>query len=620
MLKTASPSALLKRSWERSVVHGVDSSIAKDAILEAAVFKQYREQSAALLRELYPTIESLACWLKDSYSIVAVCDPSGFILESVGDPLFLKDTEKIQVQNGACWSEQVRGTNSAGTVIIEKVPLAVVGNEHFLKSNHSIYCAASPIFDKSGHLLAVLDISGSAERYHPSLLGIVDLAARTFEDWLLIRKAERQTIISLTPEQTGKHRLLLALDEDGVITGANREARAHFHLDNTSLGQVQLANLLSDVEPLLKRHMGAPAAEKTFHLHSVGTDSPWLASVLIDSRPYVSPAATTTSNLYAKAPGQTKPFSISRYTFDDIYGTDEAFLSSVRLAKRAAATEYTVNITGESGTGKDIISQAIHCASARAKKPFIALNCGAISKSLLESELFGYEAGAFTGAKQTGHPGKIEQAHEGTLFLDEIAELPMEMQVALLRVLQDFTVTRVGGTKSIHVNVRIITATHADLWKKVQEGSFRADLFYRLQGVPIALPPLRERADRLQLARYLLKGIEAELMQSPLWFTPETERLILDYPWPGNVRQLTSALRGAAFLSDCGAIGISCFPDYILADYPRDTQIDTSLKHTGDRVIMEALQMNGGNVSQTARMLGIGRNTVYRRMKRTYGQ
>ncbi|WP_245553046.1 sigma 54-interacting transcriptional regulator [Brevibacillus massiliensis] len=224
------------------------------------------------------------------------------------------------------------------------------------------------------------------------------------------------------------------------------------------------------------------------------------------------------------------------YSFYDIYGRDEKFQAAIRLAKRAAATDYTVMLSGESGTGKDIVSQAIHLASMRSNKPYVAINCGAIPKSLLESKLFVYEAGAFTGAKQSGQPGKIEQAHGGTLFLDEIAEMPPEMQVALLRVLQDFTVTRIGGIKPIQVDVRIITATHADLWKNVQEGKFRADLFYRLQGVQVTLPPLREREDRLELAKLLLKGIGSELDQGPLSLTTAAERLIERYPWPGNVR------------------------------------------------------------------------------------
>ncbi|MFP3391654.1 sigma-54-dependent Fis family transcriptional regulator [Brevibacillus sp. SIMBA_040] len=554
-------SVLLKKSWERSRMNGVNALTAKDAILEQSQFKQYREQKEEFMREIAPTMEHLAYWLKSSYSIVIICDTSGYILESKGDPSFLKDTEKIQVHQGACWSEQVRGTNSAGTVIVEKKPLAVVGTEHYLEANHMLYCAASPIFDPYGELLAIMDFSGLAVKYHPSMLGMVDAMARKIEDWLLIHRPDRQLVFSLSPQQPGKHRALVAVNQDGVVTGGNREAQMLLHLDKHLMGNIQLSDLLTDMEPLLHRPSGALRSDTLLVGNGNGVDNRWQASVLIDTRPPL----IAWSDVSKAQQRQKRADGSTLYTFDDIFGSDDSFLKAIRLAKRAATTDYTIMLSGESGTGKDIVSQAIHMASPRASKPFVAINCGAVPKSLLESELFGYEAGAFTGAKQTGQPGKIEQAHGGTLFLDEIAEMPMEMQVALLRVLQDLSVTRVGGTKPTHVDVRIITATHTDLWNKVQEGSFRADLFYRLQGVHIILPPLRKRADRMPLARLLLAGIETQLNQGPLSLSAAAEQLIENYPWPGNVRQLAAALREAAFLSEDGFVDTSCFPAYILS-------------------------------------------------------
>lgn len=608
-------SVLLKKSWERSRMNGVNALTAKDAILEQSQFKQYREQKEEFMREIAPTMEHLAYWLKSSYSIVIICDTSGYILESKGDPSFLKDTEKIQVHQGACWSEQVRGTNSAGTVIIEKKPLAVVGTEHYLEANHMLYCAASPIFDPYGELLAVLDFSGLSVKYHPSMLGMVDAMARKIEDWLLIHRPDRQVVISLSPQQPGKHRALVAVNQDGVVTGGNREAQMLLHLDKHLMGNIQLSDLLTDMESLLQRPAGALRSDTLLVGNGNGVDNRWQASVLFDTRPPLTAwsAVSKAKQKQKRADGSTL------YSFDDIFGSDDLFLKAIRLAKRAATTDYTIMLSGESGTGKDIVSQAIHMASPRASKPFVAINCGAVPKSLLESELFGYEAGAFTGAKQTGQPGKIEQAHGGTLFLDEIAEMPMEMQIALLRVLQDLSVTRIGGTKPAHVDVRIITATHTDLWKKVQDGSFRADLFYRLQGVHIILPPLRERADRLQLARLLLTGIETELNQGPLSLSTAAEQLIENYPWPGNVRQLTAALREAAFLSEDEFVDTSCFPAYILSTYMQTAAPTGELEKLENDAIVDVLQKTGGNVSQTARLLGIGRSTVYRKMKKMTG-
>ncbi|MFE1629192.1 sigma-54-dependent Fis family transcriptional regulator [Brevibacillus reuszeri] len=608
-------SVLLKKSWERSRMNGVNALTAKDAILEKSQFKQYREQKEEFMREIAPTMEHLAYWLKSSYSIVIICDTSGYILESKGDPSFLKDTEKIQVHQGACWSEQVRGTNSAGTVIVEKKPLAVVGTEHYLEANHMLYCAASPIFDPYGELLAVLDFSGLSVKYHPSLLGMVDAMARKIEDWLLIHRPDRQLVISLSPQQPGKHRALVAVNQDGVVTGGNREAQMLLHLDKHLMGNIQLSDLLTDMDSLLQRPAGALRSGTLLVGNGNGVDNRWQASVLIDTRPPL----TALSAASKEKQKQKRTDASTLYSFEDIFGSDDSFLKAIRLAKRAAATDYTIMLSGESGTGKDLISQAIHMASPRANKPFVAINCGAVPKSLLESELFGYEAGAFTGAKQTGQAGKIEQAHGGTLFLDEIAEMPMEMQVALLRVLQDLSVTRIGGTKPAHVDVRIITATHTDLWKKVQDGSFRADLFYRLQGVHIILPPLRERADRLQLARLLLTGIETELNQGSLSLSAAAELLIENYTWPGNVRQLTAALREAAFLSEDGFVDTSCFPPYILSTYTKTAAPTGELEKLENDAIVDVLHKTGGNISETARLLGIGRSTVYRKMKKMTG-
>jgi transcriptional regulator of acetoin/glycerol metabolism len=603
----------LKKSWERSKQYNVDPSVAKYAILEASEFKQYREKNEAFLQEINPTLQRLFSWLKASHSVATISDNAGYILESIGDPIFLKDTEKIHVCKGACWSEQARGTNSAGTVIVEQEPLAIVGKNHYLETNHILYCAASPIFDPKGNLLAVLNVSGYYEKYHPSILGMVDAIAREIEDWILIQRSDKQLIISLQSEYENKYRALLAVNSDGVLTGASREARTLLQLNNETIGNAQLSELISGVQPLLHRS-GEIYSRNSFTLHSkTKKQNKLLGSVLFDTRPYFN-APPEKRSVKPLAPSGT-----TLRTFDDIYGTDKGFLDVLHLAKKAATTDYTILITGESGTGKDIVSQAIHQASSRSGKPFVAINCGAVTKSLLESELFGYEAGAFTGAKQSGQPGKFELAHGGTLFLDEIAEMSLEMQVALLRVLQNFTITRIGGTKPIHVDVRIITATHTDLWKKVQDGSFRADLFYRLQGIHITLPPLREREDRLQIARLLLKDIQKELRKESLSFSSETERLIENYSWPGNIRQMIGAIREAAFLADNEVIEPDNFPSYILSEYlSHCDKFDGLLKQSENRLIIETLRKTKGNVSQAALTLGVGRSTLYRKLKKLF--
>ncbi|HJV46375.1 MAG TPA: sigma-54-dependent Fis family transcriptional regulator [Bacillota bacterium] len=598
----------LEKSWKRSRKYKVDPSIAKDAILGEFEFKQLREKKESLLRVVIPKLNSLTDYLKTFQSIILVSDLEGCILESIGDPVFLKDHEKIQLCKGAYWSEKVRGTNTAGTTIVEQKPIAIVGNQHYLELIHKLYCTSSPIFDPRGDLVAVLNITGYHEKYHPSLLGMVDILAKEIEDWLLINQPENQLIIALDSQQKRNQRAILAVNTDGVIIGANREARMLGHLTNATIGKAEISEIFSGIQPLLQRKKEIHPGD-LFPLQSKKNGQNQLfASIILDTRSSNKPIEKTIKK------NDEEPKIYPR-TFEDIHGIDRDFLSAINLAKKAAAIDYTILITGESGTGKDIVAQAIHRASPRSHKPFIAINCGAVPKSLLESELFGYEGGAFTGARQTGQPGKFEQAHGGTLFLDEIAEMPMEMQVVLLRVMQDFTFTRVGGTKPISVDVRIITATHTDLWKKVQDGSFRADLFYRLEGIHIILPPLRRRTDRLHVAQLLLRNIQEKLEKVDLILSSASKRLIQNYSWPGNVRQMLGALRSASFLAESGVIEPDHFPPYILSN-PIILKQDGSLEQAENEVIIETINKTGGNLSQTSRILGIGRSTLYRKLKK----
>lgn len=597
--------------------YGVDPYTAKHAVLDAAAFGNDHKQKQSFLQEIIPTLGRLVGWLKTSGSMAIIADREGYILESMGDPVFLHDAEKIHLNKGACWAEQVRGTNAIGTAIAERQPLEVIGRDHFLEDNHILFCSASPIFSPHGEIIAVFDVSGYRERYHPSLLGMVDTIARKIEDWILLQRSEKQLILSLYPESEQTNRALLAIDADGVITGANREARSLLGIGEAlTRGVLPLTDLLEGIQPLLQRTGQRTEQDARTVCHKNDPHARWIASVIIDTRP------TLFATSHPARPKGTRSNGghVATYTFAHIYGCDTRLQAALDLAKRAAQTDYTILVAGESGTGKEMVSQAIHRASRRADQPFVAINCGAITKTLLESELFGYEPGAFTGAKQTGHPGKIELANGGTLFLDEIAEMPPDMQVSLLRVLQEFTVTRVGGVKPIPVDVRIIAATHKDLWQEVQEGRFRADLFFRLQGIHITLPPLREREDRLQLASQLLQSIDAELGKAGLSLAPEAMRLIEQYPWPGNVRELAAALRHAAFLTTTEMIDACHFPGYILsnrrqplppaAPAPADT-----LERLERATILETLEKTRGNVAQAARLLGISRNTLYRKLR-----
>jgi len=326
--------------------------------------------------------------------------------------------------------------------------------------------------------------------------------------------------------------------------------------------------------------------------------------------------------------------SYATFQFKDIIGNSDEFLAAVQIAYLAADSISNVLIEGESGTGKEVFAQAIHNKSPRKNGPFVAINCGAIPRELVASELFGYVEGAFTGAMRGGRPGKFEMASGGTIFLDEIGEMSLEQQVALLRVLQEKKVTRVGGNESIPVDVRIICATNKDLEKKVKEGKFRQDLFYRLNVIKLNLPPLRKRREDIPLLfDYVLKEISERLGTSVQHVEPEVIYRLQQYNWPGNVRQLQNVVERVLSISNTDTIGIQHLPDEVISTDTAEIQEDTNLcaqeVNVGDERIKRKKQVEkqerdeislllaryGGNISRVAREMGVSRNTVYRKIR-----
>jgi transcriptional regulator of acetoin/glycerol metabolism len=314
----------------------------------------------------------------------------------------------------------------------------------------------------------------------------------------------------------------------------------------------------------------------------------------------------------------------ARYTFMDLVGQSLEMKRIVEYAKKVADSPSTILIEGESGTGKEVLAQAIHNYSDRRENGFVAINCGAISKTLIESELFGYEEGAFTGAKRGGHPGKFELANGGTLFLDEIGEMPLDMQVNLLRVLQEGYITRVGGNKYISVNVRIIAATNKDLRREVAKGNFRQDLYYRLSVIPLVLPPLRERKeDIVCLVKHFLEAKSIKLNKIIPSMNEAVEEFIYKYGWPGNVRELENFIEKYVNLD--GNLSLSVMKEYgfkqeLLEEDERvldkAEKLPGSLENIEEDAIIKTLRFYDNNISKSAKSLGISRNTLYIKLKK----
>ena len=325
------------------------------------------------------------------------------------------------------------------------------------------------------------------------------------------------------------------------------------------------------------------------------------------------------------------------FTFENIIGESEEIKSIISNCKLISDSPSTVLIEGESGTGKEVLAQAIHNYSIRKDNRFIAINCGAIPKNIIESELFGYEEGAFTGGKKGGNTGKIELAHKGTLFLDEIGDMPYDMQIKLLRVLQEGRITRVGGSNEILVDMRVIAATNKNLREEVKNGRFREDLYYRLCVIPIRIPSLRERSKDIgRLIDYFLEMKSLKLKKNIRKLDEELLKQLLSYSWPGNIRQLENTIENIVNLN--GKLSLDIFQDYNQEyrkeDKEEDTEIEFCLKEKcpkyksfklekefnlaiiEEKTIIRALNFNNQNISKTAKALGISRNTLYLKMKR----
>lgn len=329
----------------------------------------------------------------------------------------------------------------------------------------------------------------------------------------------------------------------------------------------------------------------------------------------------------------------SKYTFDHLIGEHPAFIEAKRLAERVSVSKSAVLLMGESGTGKELFAHAIHDTSQRRKRPFIRVNCASIPDHLLESELFGYEEGAFTGAKRGGKKGKFELAHRGTILLDEIGDMPLAMQTKILRVLQEKEIERVGGQGPIPIDVRIIAATHRNLDQMVQEGTFRQDLYYRLNVMKIEIPPLRERiSDVPLLAEMLLKKLETKFYKQGLQLSAEVKTRLLAHHWPGNIRELENVLERAINILDWKVIELKHLPLYLQdatmswqdavhiilpdrkdhkpAEKPQSMQsLRDILAEAEKEALIQALHTTGGKKQEAAQLLGIGKTSFYDKCK-----
>lgn len=629
-------------AWQRCADAGVDpraglSSWTLDETSLQAMLNRNRE----LIDIARPIMGKLHQFVAGSGFVVLLADSHGYLMAASGDRNILAQSKDINFQPGACWREDEIGNNGVGTALTLQRPVQVSGAEHYCEKHHAWTCSGTPIFDEQHQLLGILEMSGPVERTHLHTLGMVVAAVQAISDQFRIQQKNREMVLLNQRLSNIYHTVsdgIIIVDAEGLITQVNpavekifsqnaRDITGHALLefiepDAAIMQMLTSGQNFSDEELMVSPGIHCLASGK-----AINDEEGQLSGGVVFLKPI-----NKIKNLVNRFSGAQ-----ARFHFRDIIGESDEIARAVRIASLAASSESNILLEGESGTGKEVFAQAIHNASSRRNNPFIAVNCGAIPRELLGSELFGYVEGAFTGAKRGGRPGKFELASGGTIFLDEIGEMPLGKQVSLLRVLQDRTVTRIGGDKVIPVDVRIICASNRNLQEEVRKGNFRRDLFYRLNVIAITLPPLRQRRqDILPLFNYFLDYISRKLGVVRPQVDPEVLRLLPEYDWPGNVRELQNVVERMVNIADNHNIGLEHLPEELLSPsevaseplYPGFSSLDTVTAERKKRKdlfeeierqkIMSLLVHHGGNISQVAKSMGLSRNTIYRKL-RQYG-
>ena len=620
---------LIAQSWARCRALGHDPKRGPAVVVvERKELERRVARNRDLLTVAVPILNELQALVKDLGFLTLLTDSDGVILEMLpGGELRGAGTEG-NLRAGGMWGEEQAGTGAIGLALRHGQPVQVVGCEHFFEEAHDMTCSAAPIFNHDNRLIGILNLSGPREEAHLHTLGIVVVASKAITNQLRIEEDRRQIWLANEYLRTVINSVsdgVVAIDSNGFIKEINSEA-ANILATDTLLARGKDIQEFVGKQSLFKRVVagGKPvtdiettmeAGRGYIHCHVSATP------IFLANGQVVGAVATLKEMKKLQKVVNQITGAEARFTFANIIGESSAMQRAIHLAQVAARNMHTVLIQGESGTGKELFAQAIHNASL-AGQPFVALNCAAIPETLIESELFGYNAGSFTGASRNGRPGKFELANDGTIFLDEIGEMPLNIQTVLLRVLQERSVVRIGGLRSIPINVRVIAATSKDLAVEVPKGNFRQDLFYRLNVFEVRIPPLRERiGDITQLVDYLVAGISARFGKSVAGVSLPVLKRMCSYHWPGNVRQLENVVERAISLVDGDIIEEQHLPDFLKAEspiqadeFPRDAR-PSNMEEVEKKAILEAVR-NFGERQQAARSLGISRSTLYRRLKR----
>ncbi|TKC81338.1 sigma-54-dependent Fis family transcriptional regulator [Trinickia terrae] len=643
---------VIGQAHARSLQVGLRASETPDfQPLPSAALRELVERNRSLYTHALPVMETLHAQIVDTQSMVLLTNQHGVILHSLGDSDFIEKANRVALCPGVSWSETDRGTNAIGTALVDSEPTIVHADEHFLRANHFITCSCAPIADPFGRTIGALDVSGDARGFHKHTLALVRMSAQMIENHLFANQFADAVRIRFHARAEFVGTLfegLAAFAPDGMLLSANRSALFQLGGQLAALARQPFAALFGMPFAALLQHVARTPSE------CITLTLPSGVKVIArgefaGARPGPVSVASATS-VAAPPPSTAAARRADAITLASLDTGDARMAAVLRRVDKVRGRDIPMLVLGKTGTGKEWLARAIHEDSPRRSAPFVAVNCASLPDTLIEAELFGYEDGAFTGAKKRGGTGKIVQADGGTLFLDEIGDMPLAQQVRLMRVLQERVVVPLGGTRAIPVDLRVICATHRNLREMIAAGTFREDLYYRINGLVVTLPALAERTDLAVLvARILERQRLADATEAtPLRVSPGVFALFERCRWPGNLRQLTNVLRTAGVMAEGEAqIELEHLPDDFLHDceaapdgvhaaagiaeavaeagasnVPPDATQDETPPRMQDwqaSLIDSTLARHGGNVSAAARELGLARNTVYRHLRRREG-